>query len=62
VNRPRDKFFSRAGLAGDEHGRIAAGDLGHTRQHRRQCWRAADNLLEHRRFVDFFPEGDILLV
>src|SRR6266853_5440960 len=62
VNRPRDEFLSRAGLAGDEHRRIAASDLAHAREHRRQRWRGADNLLEHRRFVDFLSQGDVFLL
>src|SRR6266850_6388513 len=62
VNRPRDELLPRAGLAGDEDGRIAAGDLGHSRQHGRQRRRGADNFFEHRCLVDFFPQRHVLLL
>src|SRR5471030_2078825 len=62
MNGPRDEFFAGAGLAGDQHGRIATGDLRHLRQDGGQRWRAADNLLEHRRLVDFFSQRHVLLL
>src|SRR5258707_606446 len=62
MNRSRDEFFPRAGLAGDEHRRIAAGDLAHTRESPHQRRRGADNLLEHRRFVDFLSQSDVFLL
>src|SRR4029077_18170005 len=62
MNRSRDEFFPRAGLAGDEHRRIADGDLADTRESRHQRGRGADNLLEHRRCVDFLSQGDVFLL
>src|SRR5260370_18387466 len=62
VNRSRDELLSRAGLAADEHRRIAGGDLARAREHRRQRWRRADNLLEHRRPVDLLSQGDVFLL
>src|SRR5258708_38938352 len=62
VNRSRYEFLPCAGLAGDEHRRVAASDLAHARKSRHQRWRGADNLLEHRRFVDFLSQGDVFLL
>src|SRR5260370_42359692 len=62
VNRSCDELLSRAGLAADEHRRIAAGDLARAREHPRQRRRGADNLLEHRRSVDFLSQGDVFLL
>src|SRR5260370_36326645 len=62
VNRSRDQFLSRAGLAANEHRRIAGSDLARAREHRRQRWRRADNLLEHRRPVDLLSQGDVFLL
>ena len=36
--------------------------LDDAREHRRQRWRGANNLLEHRGFVDFFAQGDVFLL
>ena len=62
MNRSRDEFLPRAGLAGDEHRRIAAGDLAHARESRHQRRRGANDFLEHRRFVDLFSQGDVFLL
>src|SRR5882672_10372827 len=62
MNSPRDEFFAGAGFAGDQNGRIAAGDLRHLRQDGGQRGRAADNLLEHRGLVDFLSKCNVLLL
>jgi hypothetical protein len=61
MNRSRDEFLPCAGLAGDEHRRLADSDLARTRERRHQRWRGANDLLEHRGFVDFLTQGDIFL-
>src|SRR6266446_4962569 len=62
MNGPRDQFFAGTGFAANQNGRIAAGDLGHSRQDGGQSRRGADNLLEHRRLVDFFSQGHVFLL
>src|SRR3979411_1415212 len=62
MNSPRDELFAGAGFAGDQHRRIAAGDLRHLREDGGQRGRAADNLFEHRGLVDFFSKGNVLLL
>src|SRR5260221_7912767 len=62
MNGPRDEFFAGAGFAGDQHRRIAAGDLRHLRQDGGQRGRAADNLFEHRGLVDFLSKRNIFLL
>src|SRR5579864_2772358 len=62
MNRSRDEFFPCAGLAGDEHRRLADCDLARTRERRHQRWRGANDLLEHRGFVDFLAQGDVFLL
>src|SRR6476620_7272347 len=62
MNGPRDEFLAGAGFAGDEDRRIAAGDLGHSRQDRGERGRAADNLFEHRGLVDFLSQRHVFLL
>src|SRR6266404_3044828 len=62
MNGPRDEFFAGTGFAANQNGRIAAGDLGHSRQDGGQSRRGADNLLEHRRLVDFFSQRHVFLL
>src|SRR5882762_8694664 len=62
MNSPRDELFARAGFAGDQNRRIAAGDLRHLRQDGGQRGRAADNLFEHRGLVNFLSKRNVLLL
>src|SRR5580765_2002558 len=59
MNGPRDELLAGAGFAGDQHRRIAAGDLGHSHQDGGERGRPADNLLEHRGLVDFLAKRDV---
>src|ERR1700676_2830815 len=61
MNCPRDKFFAGTGFAANQNRRIAAGDLGHSRQDRGERGRGADNLFEHRGLVDFLAKGNVFL-
>ena len=60
VDRPGDELLARAGLAGDQHGRIRRRHLGHVRQNRPKRRRDADDLLEHGGLVDLLTEDDVL--
>src|SRR6266446_1649787 len=62
MNGPRDEFFTGTGFAGNQNRRIAAGDLGHSRQHRGERGRGADNLFEHRGLVDFLSKRNVFLL
>src|SRR5260221_4997914 len=62
MNGPRDELLAGAGFAGDQHRRIAAGDLRNVRQDGGQRRRAADNLFEHRGLVDFLSKRNVLLL
>src|SRR5580700_1686799 len=62
MNGPRDEFFAGTGFAADQNRRIAAGDLGHSRQDRGERGRGADNLFEHRGLVDFLSKRHVLLL
>src|SRR5712671_901664 len=62
MNGPRDELFAGAGFAGDQHRRIAAGDLRHLRQDGGQRRRTADNLFEHRGLVDFLSQRHVFLL
>src|SRR5258708_34425183 len=62
MNGPRDELLAGAGSAGDQHRRIAGGNLGHLRQDGGQRGRAADNLFEHRGLVDFLSQCDVFLL
>src|SRR5258706_13430416 len=61
VNGSRQELFASAGLAGDENGRIAAVYLGDAGKRRRQRRRGANDLFEHRGFVDFLAERHVFL-
>src|SRR5882724_8606356 len=61
MNGPRDEFFAGTGFAANQNRRIAAGDLGHSRQDRAERGRGADNLFEHRGLVDFLSKRDVFL-
>ena len=62
MNRSRDEFLPCAGLAGDEHRRVAASDLARAREHSHQRRRGTNDLFEHRGFVDFLSQGDVFLL
>ena len=62
VNRPGHEFFPRARLARNEHRRVAPRDLRYAREHRLQRRRGPDDLLEHRRRVNFLPQRDVFLL
>src|SRR6266478_5430219 len=62
MNCPRDEFFTGTGFAGNQNRRIAAGDLGHSRQYRGERGRGADNLFEHRGLVDFLSQRNVFLL
>src|SRR5258705_10763351 len=62
MNGPRDEFFAGTGFAANQNRRIAAGDLGHSRQDRGERGRGADNLFEHRGLVDFLSKRNVLLL
>src|SRR6266404_4748986 len=61
MNGPRDEFLTGTGFAGNQNRRIAAGDLGHSRQDGGERGRGADNLLEHRGLVDLLSQRDVFL-
>src|SRR6202043_1126213 len=62
MNGPRDEFFAGTGFAANQNRRIAAGDLGHSRQDRRERGRGADNLFEHRGLVDFLSKCNVFFL
>ena len=62
VDGASDEFLARARLAGDQNRGIRRRDLGDARQDGLQSRRLAHDLLEHRCFVDFFPQRDVLFV
>src|SRR6266446_9863240 len=62
MNGPRDELLAGAGFAGNQHRRIAGGNLGHLRQDGGQRGRAADNLFEHRGLVDFLSKRNVFLL
>ena len=62
VDRARDELLARAGLTGDQHGRIRRRDLGHVGEHRLQRRRRPDDLLEHRGPVHLVPQYQIFFV
>src|ERR1700733_10496281 len=62
MNCPRDKFFAGTGFAANQNRRIAAGDLGHSRQDRGERGRGADNLFKHRGFVDFLSKRNVFFL
>src|SRR5258705_11819278 len=62
MNRPRDEFLPSAGLPSNQDCRIAAGDFGDQRQYGLQRPRGANDLLEHRRLVDFFSQCHVFLL
>src|SRR5258708_9566038 len=62
MNGPRDEFFTGTRFAANQHRRIAAGDLGHSRQDRGERGRGADNLFEHRGLVDLLSKRNVFLL
>ncbi len=62
MNRARDELLARSRFADNQHSRIAPGDLGHSRQHGGQRRGGADNLFEHRSFVDLFSQRHVFLL
>jgi hypothetical protein len=61
VDRARHEFFAGSRFPVDEHRRVAGRDLRHASQNFLQRGRRSDNLLEHRRLVDFFSKSDVFL-
>src|SRR5258707_9957629 len=61
MNGPGEELFAGTGFAANQNRRIAAGDLGHSRQDGGERGRAADNLFEHRGLVDFLSKRDVFL-
>src|SRR6266849_10885107 len=59
MNGPRDEFFAGTGFAAYQNSRIAAGDLGHSRQDRGERGGRTDNLFEHRGLVDFLSKRNV---
>ncbi len=62
VKRAGDELLPGPGFTGDKNGRICRGDLGHARNHRLKSGRAAYYLFEHRRAVDLFAQGNVLVL
>src|SRR4029077_8600215 len=62
MNCPRDEFFAGTGFAANQNRRIAAGDLGHSRQNRGERGRGADNLFENRGLVDFLSKRNVFFL
>src|ERR1700731_3306800 len=62
MNGPRHEFLAGTDFAADQNRRIAAGDLGHSRQDRGERGRGADNLFEHRGLVDFLSKRNVFLL
>src|SRR5690349_19244824 len=61
VDGPRDELFAAAGFTGDEHGRVRRRYSLNERQYLSQGGRRPDDLLEHRRTVDFFAQRQVLV-
>jgi hypothetical protein len=55
----RNKLFPGARISRDEDRRIAPRDFRDAREHALQSGGGSDDLLKHRRFVDFFPQGHV---
>src|ERR1700722_19806728 len=57
-----DKFFARPSLTGDQNGGVCRSDFRYTRKHLFQNGRSSDDFLEHRCFIDFFTQSNILIL
>src|SRR5262249_23732818 len=62
VDRPRDELLPRSRLSRDEDGRVRRRNPGYARSDRPEAGRRPDDLLEHRRLVDFLTESEGFLV
>src|SRR5712671_5930063 len=61
MDRTRNKFLSRSGLPGDQHGGVCGSNLRHKREYFLQGARTPDDLVAHRSLIDFFGRGDALV-
>src|SRR5258707_15728873 len=61
MDRTRNKFRSRSGLPGDQHGGVCGSNLRHMREYFLQGARTPDDLVAHRSLIDFFVQGDALV-
>src|SRR5712671_29159 len=61
MDRTRNKFLSRSGLPGDQHGGVCGSNLRHKREYSLQGARTPDDLVAHRSLIDFFGQGDALV-
>src|SRR5580700_2795723 len=62
MNRPCNEFLARSCLPRYKNRGITWRDLGDARENRLQSRRGSNDLLKHRGFVDFLPEGDVFLL
>src|ERR1700733_239341 len=62
MNGARHKFLAGTGFAGDQNAGIGWRDLGDAREHVSEWCRSSDDLLEHRRLVDFFAQRNIFFL
>src|ERR1700726_3319416 len=61
MDRTRNKFLTRSGLSGDQHGGVRGSNLRHKREYFLQGARSPDDPVAHRSVIDFFGEGDALV-
>src|SRR5580658_6654059 len=62
VHRAGNQFLACAGLARDQNSGIRGSDFGHAGKHRSESRRSSNNFLEHRRFIDFLAQRNVLLL
>ena len=62
MDRASDEFLSGPGFSREQHRGICRRDLGYARKHLFQGGGRADDLLEHRGFVDFFTQRDVFFL
>ena len=60
MNCPRNELLTRSSFAGNKHRRVGRCNLGYLQQSLSECFRRTDDLLEHRCFVDFLTQRDVL--
>src|SRR5262245_51749821 len=61
MNSAGDEFLSRSGLTGNKYRGIDRGHFLHLHQYAPERFGRTDDLLEHRRSIDLFAQGQILL-
>jgi hypothetical protein len=62
MNRARDQFLARPGLAGDQDGSVSRGDLLNRLQHTPNRRRIAHNLVELLNPDQLLTQDDVLLL